>query len=1336
MSLNLRRTCLWVLVSAAAMGRAAAQGTPPEGTLVLDESCYWRMYVVPGMMRLSGDVLKNEGKKWLDDALMARLEKQVKKHLDDKGYDWAKTDWRDVAVVHFLTTDPDNTRAMEIVPSIYPPKQWAEPGFDDTGWLRQRITQLPHDRPQLWPDLFNRAIFLRTTFQVADPAKVKELILNMAYRGGVRILINGKELKRASLPAGELPEEAKGDDYPEDAYRAYIDEVTDPQTGRRVIPDLRMPFHRAPHDEKNPKLSQYRYAHSHIWVNEKGWDRMVKLRDRELGDVSVPGSMLVKGVNVLAIEVRGSHYHPIIYPGAGGERFNNGNWRQGGGFENYTWAHTRLIRMGLTDPASAVASTLQRPEGVQVWVEDMHNRTYPQDFNQPGGATGKLRMVGAPNGCYGGQFVVGASKDLAGLKIAVGEVKSDKATLPADAFGLQAMVPEPLADIYKCGYGRGVDVGPVNEMTMHTVLQLSKNPGLFKAEIGGVVGEEMKKFQYFDHLSEALPASVKAGASQPFWLSLKIPEGTAPGVYRGSVTVSAEGMEPSSVPVEVEVIDWRVPGAGEFQTDVLLTQSLYAYPKQYKVPLFSDQHFKLMESAFKQLARVGNDCLYVPVLLRSEFGNVEQPGPIKWIRRKDGSLTFDYTNLDKYLDLAVKHMGVPRVISFGVMHWCMASSPPKVWVYDEATGKEEMVGMGWRDNAAERIPMWKAFANQLVDHMRAKGLYGSMYWGHGGDAESDPALIGLLFELYPDIYWTASTHSYGGGSGGGGHEARVFRCVSEIYAKPYTETSYKGWLRRGGDQKFFNPLSDRNRSSGMAVPFCFRTSADYSMHLGYTGIGGMGYDYYALSWNEGYGGTDWNVAGLPFFTLSWPGKGGAESSARFEAMLEGIQDAELRIFIEQQLERKALPDELAKQAQAAVLDRYRAFLTRQFNFSPLAQNGVGWQDYSRKAYQAAAAAAQKVGIDVFRTAVAAEVPALGKQTVTVNLRNWTNKSRSWKAAASDAWIVPEKTEGQLTGHQALKITLDASAGKAGAELKGTLTVTDVEAGASMPVQIAAKLTEAMDVRFDHAAFNCDVGQSQTRDFRVVNYAATPQKWSLACSGPWIKVEPGEGTLEPGASTFVKLTASPAEKQAAILESTFTFTGAGGAVKKEIKSRTFVRTPYQAPPGLPFGRVTKIEKMDPKLVKSHKLLAKGDALYLGRGESDRKQTAPIFAEKYREISALIGKKKLDRGMWVLPLHETTYNLEGKDFTAFAAYVGVPVDAGKSVIRHHERLVNFEIWVDGQLKAQSGLMKTTDEPRLLVADLTGAKEVKLLTRLDSDGDNAYYLVAWCNAEFYGK
>jgi hypothetical protein len=192
-------------------------------------------------------------------------------------------------------------------------------------------------------------------------------------------------------------------------------------------------------------------------------------------------------------------------------------------------------------------------------------------------------------------------------------------------------------------------------------------------------------FRFFDHISATWPEKVPADLCQPLWVYLKVPADAPAGLYAGAVTIQADGIEPITVPVQAEVIGWRVPDPRDFQTFVQSEQSPYGVAKHYKVELWSDHHFELMDSSFRQLARLGNQWVLIPVLTRSELGNRDDM-MIRWVRRKDATLAFDYSVMDRYLALAQKHLGKPKVVCFVVMHGCTCNSNA-VRIADEAPGR-------------------------------------------------------------------------------------------------------------------------------------------------------------------------------------------------------------------------------------------------------------------------------------------------------------------------------------------------------------------------------------------------------------------------------------------------------------------------------------------------------------------------------------------------------------------------------------------------------------------------------------------------------------------------
>ena len=573
----------------------------------------------------------------------------------------------------------------------------------------------------------------------------------------------------------------------------------------------------------------------------------------------------------------------------------------------------------------------------------------------------------------------------------------------------------------------------------------------------------LQRIQYFDWIKAALPKRIGANSCQPYWLSVKIPANAAPGLYRGSVRVEGPGFPASTLPLEMEVLDLRLPDPRDFQTIVAIEQSPYGVAKQYKTPLWSARHWELIEASLRQLGRAGNSVWIIPVLADTEFGNKDD-STIKWIRKKDGSLAFDYAALDRYLDLIVKTCGTPRVLSFVVMHGFAANVEVKV--LNEATGKKERLNLG--PNAPGREKYWRPFAASLYSHMLAKGLDRAMFWGYGWDQDGDPKLKGLLRQFTPEVFWMC-----------GSHDANVAVPIGKpdpaftaIYKTTYYSAYWKGIETTGTDvfykvveniQSFLiggkaqqgwkprvqvllcTPRTDSGAIvvNGTGTPLAFRILPERAIFSGYRGTGRMGGDYWARSYHDGCR----HRGGAPGFSIMkclWPGPDGAESSGRFEAMIEGLQELEARIFVEQTLDRGILPAGQAKRITKQLARHYKGTFA----------GGQDWQARSKMMYQLASDVARVVGMDVAESDFAITLEAKAKTSLRLKLRNWTNKPREWKAASSVKWIVPARAGGTANGIEYLEIRVRGDLRDPEKRSDGVLTITDVASGRAYLVKIA------------------------------------------------------------------------------------------------------------------------------------------------------------------------------------------------------------------------------------------------------------------------------------------
>jgi len=1338
-------------VAGLALGAEPPAGEKAAGTLLVDESAYCRAYYRLDVQEISAKTLKAEGEKILGPALMGKLQEEVSKRLAGKHYDWQKEDWRDhVEVEAQYNSFARKNRVFLRLGSVTaaPVDAWRMPEFDDSTWLRERKPD-GVGSPALYTcgtterNGWLRCVFLRFRFEIPDAASAGVMTFGADYIGGIRAFVNGKEFVRGHLPDGDLNADTMAQDYPLEAYVAMYPDLPDKE--------------KAKFNGKEPPPTQIiRSADELTAVGS----RLYKLRNRTISTMVIPHELLRKGTNILAIELRAAPLHPYVLKEWFGYR---GDDRQ--------WEHARLSRMELRSTSKEVPSCVGRPRGVQIWTEDMTRRLFSAEYLERGAVSGVIRLVGARNGTYAAQVVVGADRDLARLKVTASELKNaGGGVLPAESIRVLGMNPQPMADISLLGEGRivGADSrelgggisnygdwsAPKTRALVCFAPEALENKTAAAAALG--------KLQYFDWISSALPERIGADSCQPYWLSVKIGADAAPGTYRGVVRVEGPDIPAVTASLEVEVVDWRLVAPHHFQTIVAIEQSPYGVAKQYKIPLWSDKHWALIEASLRQLARAGNGVWFVPVLLDSEFGNKDD-SMIKWIRKRDGSLAFDYANMDRYLDLIVKNCGTPRVIGFPVMHGYQGAVEVKV--QDETSGREERLNLG--PNASGREKNWQPFACSLYAHMVARGLNQAMFWGFGWDQDGDGKLKDLMRQLVPEVLWMCGTHDAHIAITGGLPDPDLAVFYRQTFAAaawtgpstPPPEPFYKvveniqSFLIGAESQKGWKPRSQLLLSTprvdsgaivvnGTAMPWAFRIFPERAIFTGYRGTGRMGGDYWARSYYDGCK----NGGGGPGFSIMktlWPGPEGAEPSARFEAMIEGLEELEARIFVEQALDRGILPADMSRRVVEQMGRHYKGTFAA----------GLDWQDRSRRMYQLASEVAKAVGLDVAESEYSIAIKADAQESMKVTLRNWTDKPRQWKAEASEKWLVPSRSDGAATGIDELAIQIHGELLEPDRQTGGVLTITDLGSGHAYPVKIVVRTGKAAEAP-GNVVLNVASGAEVAQDVRFANLSGKTLPWQAASSLPWLRVEPANGQVGAGGMVALKIIAKP-PTGAEVYQSDLTLSLGGRLLITHVS--TFVLEPYREPTVLQGNFIWLREALDNNIIKMVSHTQNG----LNRIENDKlppeKRLEPAqawegqllfssdgipggFAGQASYLGAdrdavpfPLGKKTYCRGLWVYPYHETTFDIAGRGIRAFSAEVGF-----NSGMKQSQAGVYFDIYVDGKIRTQSGLMTPSNEPRLVVVDgLDNARTLQLSTRRDNGlPRDIATLATWAHPEFYGE
>lgn len=802
---------------------------------------------------------------------------------------------------------PDAKTGRQTITEL-PPVDWMKGDFHDVGWLRKPGAF--YDAPYGFGEPQSVALLcLRGGFMVADPAKAPELKLDVTFRGGIRVYLNGTEVARKHLREGEIGPETLAEDYPLDVYVTPEGTVIDGKNG--------------------PKTQKER----------------CELRNRRLEGVVVPAKLLVKGLNVLAVEV-----HRAAIPAEGN--------KPGG-----EWGSVGITQVRLAASAAAgVMPNLTRPKGLQVWAANAFDIVRDVDFGDPCETPKPVSVVGVRNGEFCGVVVVSSDVPIKGLKAEVGDLQL-------------AGGGKIAASAVRIGYAL---------------------PGSNVRDYYGFIKSPVRSF---DSLMSAPPAEVAVatkelrgdtgavkpvwGAVQPVWFTVKVPADAKPGEYEGRISIKTEDGRNGVIGMRVKVINWNLPDTINYRTFVDFIESAESVALYYSVPLWSEKHFAMIDKSLEQLGRIGNKTVYLHLLGHSNLGNSETI--VRWIKKEGGGYEWDFAPMEKYLDLCEKRLGKTPVVCCYLWDAYLEGGwysdkvdGAFVSLLDPKTGTVTELKLP-KPTTAEGQPIWKAFGLELLARFKKRGLENAMMLGMADDTVPDKATTEFWKAILPEAKWVAQGHGIKWDLNGTpiGYDTTVWNMlgVPDPAGKNSKEThgwQFPHYLRRIGKSpankafQIFVAGNDRDIWKG---PFegqvvASRVKGERDIH-GQSGFGRMSTDFWAcLKDAKGnaqgisarYPHSNWNQLNLRQIPYLAAGPDGAVPTVRFEMIREGVQECEARILIDDALidnaKRTSLGEELAQKMQVLLDVRTRAIL---YDYQ------TGWQQRSETLYAAAAEVAGILG---------------------------------------------------------------------------------------------------------------------------------------------------------------------------------------------------------------------------------------------------------------------------------------------------------------------------------------------------------------------------------------
>lgn len=184
------------------------------------------------------------------------------------------------------------------------------------------------------------------------------------------------------------------------------------------------------------------------------------------------------------------------------------------------------------------------------------------------------------------------------------------------------------------------------------------------------------------------------GQWNSLWVTVDVPAGCKPGKYPVSVRLSNPDNPEESVESPVftlEVLNAALPHQTLIHTEWFHADCLATY---YKVPVWSEEHWRIVENFVRSAAAHGINMLLTPVFtppLDTRVGGERPTTQLVGVTLENGGYSFDFSRLERWIDM-VRKAGIEYLeISHLFTQWGAAFCPKIVATVD---GKEKRI-FGW-----------------------------------------------------------------------------------------------------------------------------------------------------------------------------------------------------------------------------------------------------------------------------------------------------------------------------------------------------------------------------------------------------------------------------------------------------------------------------------------------------------------------------------------------------------------------------------------------------------------------------------------------------------------
>lgn len=219
-----------------------------------------------------------------------------------------------------------------------------------------------------------------------------------------------------------------------------------------------------------------------------------------------------------------------------------------------------------------------------------------------------------------------------------------------------------------------------------------------------------------DHLATTLP--VKAKTSQGYWIRVWIPKDAPSGNYLSDVLIKNGQEVIGKLELTIQVQKRTLPQPNQWAFHLDLWQNPFAVARYHQVPLWSEEHFKILKTELQPYADAGGKVITIPIMHHPWGAQTYDPYEtmITWVKKIDGTWLFDYTIFDTWVEFMM-NMGVKKEIG------CYSMIPWKLsfLYFDQATNS--LKELKAKPGEQTYHDLWLSMLKDFAAHLKSKGWF-------------------------------------------------------------------------------------------------------------------------------------------------------------------------------------------------------------------------------------------------------------------------------------------------------------------------------------------------------------------------------------------------------------------------------------------------------------------------------------------------------------------------------------------------------------------------------------------------------------------------------------